>query len=64
MLTEPYYKVYANMSQQKIMRFGYLFINLFTNIFTLGRPITVICILPWRPVKIHKIMAHVQQNTI
>ncbi len=37
---------------------------LFTNIFILARPITVICVLPWRPVKIHKIMAHVQQNTV
>ncbi len=36
-----------------------IFMYLFTNIFILGRPITVICILPWRPVKIDKIMAHV-----
>ena len=29
-----------------------------------GRPITVTYLLTWRPDKIHKIMIHVQQDTI
>ncbi len=51
-------------SQLLKLNFIYLFIYQYTFVFILGRPITMICILPCRRVKIHKIMRHVQQNTI
>ncbi len=43
---------------------GQIVIYLFTNIFILGRPITVICILLFdAQLKIHNIVIHVQQDT-
>ncbi len=37
---------------------------LFTNVFQLGGPITIICILPWRPVKKTQLTKCVKSSTL